>query len=297
MKYDLIITTTWIKCRLEKKHNYEERYFTIENLFKILQKSYIKILCVLFTNDEEKMNELINKTNVKSVIIRKIDLEELYSNKYLDYFEWALDIIPKNSLYKANRIVNSDILRVWHNKLCFYNNVCNEYKGKSKFYAWMDVGMFYDADNIITFDIKNVPKNNKILINHIDRLFVHKTPSTFGISANFMITPNPELVIKFSSLYYGLLDMVVENRVVIKDNPTEEPILDLCVNLNPKLYLINNEPNWLWFYDYILKCHETKIIPASSMIDNCFKKENNEFDFRMFYKLYTQYIRVEYPIK
>ena len=286
--YDLLITTAWFKCEQDNHHNFEERYKCIENFFELLKLPGANVFCECYTNDYEKLNEIKKQVDVHNINLIDYPLEQLKVYKHKKYFDDILPKIPKNTLYGSSRIVNSDILTVWNSKidLLFESSKNN----CSKHYCWLDIGTFRNGNtirDINKWNINSIPDLPKILINHIERFcFNNKIFGNFvNIAGGCIITKHIICIEKLHKLFYLIVDNLVKLNTIIKCSPAEEIILKACVDLYPDLFLINQNPNWGLYYDYLFEYKNNDKFTHKSPFNNLYDEKNNTLKLLDYLKL------------
>lgn len=231
---NILCVTCWFKCGQDLKHSLEERYQNINRFFKYVNNCDI----IVYTNDKEM--EKYKSNHVKLIYM---EISDLYSNKYRDYFEWALNNITSNSaLFK--RKTSIEHLIIWQSKIdLLTKSLDRKYDG----FMWLDIGSFRTELNIKKFPYITDKLLNKLHINFFGELEKINNNDYDTTMAGYIFTCNYMLLIKLHDVFYNILENISKNKIILFDRPAEESILNLCIRYMKDDVILTNETNYYPF--------------------------------------------------
>tara|TARA_B110001450_G_C17639190_1_gene488607 strand:+ start:429 stop:1223 length:795 start_codon:yes stop_codon:yes gene_type:complete len=215
---DITIVTCYLNID-KSKHGKEKYKIWIINYLSIIKNNNIVIYCNCDKTIGlilELRNSYLNKTKIV-----KINLEDLYTYKYNDYFIKDNKIDPEK--YHA-----PELYLIWNNKVAFMHDAFKNKFFDTEYYMWTDIGMLreeklYDILNANEFKC-NVEKLDKYKItllkldnftleelSYKNTIMPYKYQTGINRCGGGAIISSKFLIEKWFNIYYSMLDTFVLN--------------------------------------------------------------------------------------
>lgn len=249
---DITIVTAYIEIP-KKKFSSLTYYNWIINYLRILKQTKI----VIYTNSEIIINLIneIRKGYLEYTKIIKVNIEDLYSYKYIDYFN-------KDYERDMERYHDPLLYLIWNNKISFIYETYKKKYFETELYAWTDIGMIRNEE---TFEIlKNLLPLNSIEKINKEKVYLlevekfkeeelnYKEEKPYKFTENRcgggVILCSKENIEELNKNYYEMIDKFIENDIF--SGKDQNILNNLYIKNKEKIELIEpkNSPFDKWFY-------------------------------------------------
>ena len=218
MNKDITIVTCYLTIDKSKrgKQNYK---IWLMNYLSIINDNNIVIYC----NCDEIINiiEKIRCNFSNSTKIIKVNIKDLYSYKYIDYF-------IKDNKRDPERYHSIELYLIWNNKVAFMYDVYKNNYFDTEYYMWTDIGMIREEklynilyENKFKCNINKLNKNKITLLKIND--FTEEELSYKNIIIPYrydeilnrcgagVIISSKSMMEKWYNIYYSMLDTFISN--------------------------------------------------------------------------------------
>lgn len=246
------------------KNKYNSNYIEwISNLLSNLNKNLI-----LFVSEEyyDIVKQLRSKFQQKTLII-KIELNELYMNKYMNYLKNDLERDHEKAYH------NTSLYMIWNEKLKFLEKAISFNPFNTTYFAWCDIGYVRNSLYIDMY-LKNFPdinklKEDKVYMLNIDYVFKDedfKKPYSDKyryisntIGGGFIIGRDEKLKEMIEIYYNEIIPIYIENDLFIgKDQNlyvslylSYPSLIKLIRGTNDNYTIPYSELKWFYFLKYL----------------------------------------------
>ena len=215
---DITIVTCYLDID-KSKHGKENYKNWIINYLSIIKNNNIVIYCNCERTIKlilELRNNFLNKTKIV-----KINIEDLYTYRYIDYF-------TKDNKKDPEKYHVTELYLIWNNKVAFmYDAFKNKYFD-TEYYMWTDIGMLreeklYDILNANDFkcNVEKLNKNKIILLklnnftkeelSYKKTIMPYKYKTGINRCGGGAIISSKFLMEKWFNIYYSMLDTFISN--------------------------------------------------------------------------------------
>ena len=218
MNKNITIVTCYLNVE-KSKHCVENYKKWIIDYISIIKNNNIVIYC-----NCDKIIELIknlrnNYINYTKII--KINLKDLYTYKYIDYFQ-------KDNKRDPEKYHGMELYLIWNNKVAFMYDVYKNRYFDTEFYMWSDIGMLREQklyeilnNNQFSCKIEKLDKNKVTLLklnNFTEEELSYKKniiPYKYNTSINRCgggaIICSKYIIEDLFNIYYSMLNTFVNN--------------------------------------------------------------------------------------
>tara|TARA_B000000477_G_scaffold3642_1_gene3309 strand:+ start:2126 stop:2920 length:795 start_codon:yes stop_codon:yes gene_type:complete len=215
---DITIVTCYLDID-KSKHGKENYKIWIMNYLSIIKNNNIVIYCNCDRTIRlilELRSNYLNKTKIV-----KINIQDLYTYKYIDYF-------TKDNKKDPEKYHVTELYLIWNNKVAFmYDAFKNKYFD-TEYYMWTDIGMLreeklYDILNANDFkcNVEKLNKNKIILLklnnftkeelSYKNTIIPYKYKTGINRCGGGAIISSKFLMEKWFNIYYSMLDTFISN--------------------------------------------------------------------------------------
>ena len=224
MNKDITIVTCYLDIN-KSKHSKENYKTWIKNYITIIKNNNI----VIYSNCENTIN-LINKIRnnyLNKTKIVRINLENLYTYKYINYF-------IKDNKRDPEKYHTTELYLIWNNKVAFMHDAFKNNYFDTEYYMWTDIGMLREEslynilnNNEFKCNIEKLNKDKVTLLKLNNFTFDELSyknriiPYNYLMGTNYPIGSNrcgagviiasKYIIEKWFDIYYSMLDTFINN--------------------------------------------------------------------------------------
>lgn len=249
---NITIVTAYMEIP-KKKFTSSIYYNWIKNYLEILKETRI----VIYTNSD-KIFELIKeirKDYLEYTKIIKVNIEDLYCYKYINYFKKDYDRDPE-------RYHDPLLYLIWNNKTSFIYETYKKKYFDTELYAWTDIGMIRDDKTYKILKellpLNNIEKINKkkVYLLEVEKFiekelnYIEEKPYKFNDNrcGGGVILCSNENIEEFNKKYYDMMDKFIEYDIF--SGKDQNILNNLYIKNKEKIELVEpkKSPFDKWFY-------------------------------------------------
>lgn len=215
---DITIVTCYLDID-KSKHGRDNYKKWIINYLSIIKNNNIVIYCNcdrIIRLILELRNNFLNKTKIV-----KINIEDLYTYKYIDYF-------IKDNKKDPEKYHVTELYLIWNNKVAFMYHAFKNNYFDTEYYMWTDIGMLrekklFDILNANNFkcNVEKLNENKIVLLklnnftkeelSYKNTIIPYKYKTGINRCGGGAIISSKFLMEKWFNIYYSMLDTFISN--------------------------------------------------------------------------------------